>query len=522
MFALDRSGKLKIQLGAAEPAAVRDVVFIVAHTTTFLTELTPFGKLMRERAGASTIFYCPFVHWTADSFAKACAREGVTCLLAPERENLASAGFWHAAAPAVVSIGQRISSLLARALGGLASRLPGIRRSVVAESLDFSKVAAEIGGLLSAVKPKLIVLGGDMVGYDTSLYVKLGHERGIPTLVVPSTMSNGLEQAEVYYVDPDYHVTGWMRALVALLFPKWVRKHKDKRLFRCQPGRIIAMELAGLAPPQPWIFNSGAADAIAMESQAMIDYYAEAGMKDRRMVLTGSLSDDAMAARLPQAQLLRERLCAELGLDPSRPLIITALPPDFFYVNGGRPQCDFQRYEDLVGFWIGSFAELKACNCVVALHPSIDVESMRHIEGDNVRIGTWKTAEMVPACDIYVASISSTIRWAIACGKPVVNYDVYRYRYTDFLRVPGVLATEEQGEFRRLLHRLVEDIGYRKEVADRQAALSSHWGMLDGRVGDRMLDLVQHLCGIGSRESSTPPTAPLTTSDPYPIAQQSA
>ena len=80
---------------------------------------------------------------------------------------------------------------------------------------------------------------------------------------------------------------------------------------------------------------------------------------------------------------------------------------------------------------------------------------MRHIERGNVRIGSWKTAEMVPASDIYVASISSTIRWAITCGKPVVNYDVYRYRYTDFLAVPGVLATEEQAEFRAVLQRLV-------------------------------------------------------------------
>jgi hypothetical protein len=337
------------------------------------------------------------------------------------------------------------------------------------------------------------VLGGDMVGYDTSLYIKVGHERGIPTLIVPSTMSNGLEQAEVYYGDPSYHVTGWAGQLVATLFAKWTMKHKDKRLFRCPPGRIIAMELAGLAPPKPWIFNSGAADAIAIESEAMVDYYAQSGMKHSRMVLTGSLSDEAMAARLSASRLLRERLCRELGLEPSRPLIVTAIPPDFLYVTGGRLQCDFQNYADLIAFWIGSLAELKGCNCVVALHPSMDANMMRHIECDNVRISTWKTAELVPLCDIYVASISSTIRWAIACGKPVVNYDVYRYRYTDFLGVPGVLATEERAEYRSLLHRLVEDIGYRKEVADQQAASSSYWGMLDGQVGDRMLSLIERL-----------------------------
>lgn len=487
------AGPLKAEAPAAVPRAPEHAVaLIVVHTTTFLTELVPFGRLLRERAGMETIFYCPFVHWTAGKFAEACAQDGVTCLLPPLRESLRRAGLQTAGAHASAS-----GSLARRAVAGLASRVPGTGSDFVAEWLGFKAQAAEINELLSAVAPKLLVLGGDMAGYDTSLYIKLAHERGVPALIVPSTMSNGLEQAEVYYGDSNHHVRGWTGRLVAALLPKWVRRHKDARLFRCPPGRVLAMELAGLAPPHPWIFNSGSADAIAMESQAMIDYYAAAGMKDRRMVLTGSLSDDAMAERLASAQSLRGRLCRELDLDPARPLVVMALPPDFLYVTGGRPQCDFQSYDDLVAFWIDTFAQSKGCNCVVALHPSVDAEAMRRIERDNVRIGSWKTAEMVPACDIYVASISSTIRWAIACGKPVVNYDVYRYRYTDFLDVPGVLATEEQGEFREIVSRLIDDPGYRRSVAERQATASADWGMLDGKVGDRMLALVWQLTGLG-------------------------
>jgi hypothetical protein len=476
-----------------------DVVLIVAHTATFITELAPFGRLLRQRAGVETIFYCPFVHWTADRFAADCADEGVTCLLHPVRESLARAGLHAAQDRPAATARRKARSLVSRVIGKLASLLPGIGHSFVAERLAFAGLALEVRHLLDAVNPKLLVLGGDMAGYDTSLYIKLAHERGIRTLIVPSTMSNGLEQAEIYLGDPSYHVTGWAGRLVSTLFPKWVITHKGVRLFRCPPGRVVAMELAGLAPPQPWIFNSGAADAIAMESQAMIDYYAEAGMKDRRMVLTGSMSDDAMAERLVAAPSLRERLCRELKLDPSYSLFLTALPPDFLYVTGGRPQCDFQQYDKMVEFWIDSLAQLDGCNCIVALHPSIDAESMRHIERANVRIGSWKTAEMVPACDVYVASISSTIRWAIACGKPVVNYDIYRYRYTDFLDVAGVLATEEQAEFRAILRRLAEDTAYRRSVAEAQSAASAHWGMLDGRVGDRMLALVEQLSGIGAR-----------------------
>ena len=72
---------LNSEFSAAVPRArARDVVFIVVHTTTFLTELVPLGRLLRERAGVETIFYCAFTHWTADKFAESCAQEGITCL----------------------------------------------------------------------------------------------------------------------------------------------------------------------------------------------------------------------------------------------------------------------------------------------------------------------------------------------------------------------------------------------------------------------------------------------------------
>ncbi len=147
---------------------------------------------------------------------------------------------------------------------------------------------------------------------------------------------------------------------------------------------------------------------------------------------------------------------------------------------------------------------LKDCNRIVALHPSVDVESMRWIERDGIRISTWKTADMVPLCDVYVASISSTIRWAIGCGKPVVNYDVYRYRYSDFLGVPGVLAMEEQQEFRDALQRLATDEGYRRQLAEaQQIGVAPDWAMLDGRVGDRMLEVVARLSIVRPRLRDT-------------------
>ncbi|MGE3991983.1 hypothetical protein [Pseudorhodoplanes sp.] len=474
-------------------------VLVVAHTTTFLTELSLFGQLIRTRTDAEVIFYCAFQHWTADEFARSCATDGIACLLEPIGEGLARLEMnCSTRANPGSGAGSDGTGVWPRMLERAIAALPTVGASFDAERRAFAARRRDIEALLGAVQPRLLVLGGEMPGYDTGIFVKAAHDAGVPVLIVPSTMSNGLEQAEVYYGDPSYHVRGVVRNLIAALFPRWVRRHKDRRLFRCPPGRVLAMELAGIAPPLPWIFNSGHADAVAMESEAMIDYYVESGLGRDRMVLTGALSDDVMTSRLQHARGLREELCRPLGLDPDFPMFLTALPPDFLYVTGGRPQCDFDDYRQLVLFWIDSLADLTGCSCLVALHPSVDVESMRWIERPNVRIAPGRTASLVPLCDVYVASISSTIRWAIACAKPVVNYDVYRYRYTDFLGLKGVLATEERGEFRELLQRLAGDASYRAQVAEEQKRSAARWGLLDGKVGDRMLAVVARLSGIGA------------------------
>jgi len=110
-----------------------------------------------------------------------------------------------------------------------------------------------------------------------------------------------------------------------------------------------------------------------------------------------------------------------------------------------------------------------------------------------MRIATYRTADLIPLCDFYVASVSSTIRWAIACGKPVINYDVYRYRYTDYLGLKGVLTIEEQDEFLDLLQRIATDSVYRNEIAEFQKIDAPRWGNLDGKAGQRIVGLFDEL-----------------------------
>jgi len=458
---------------------------IVVHNPTWLTELSQLGEALHGSAGNEAVFYiADNQHPSMHDMAAAVRSRGITCFLEVEQHQQTDRR----------RIGRFAVKLAKRTIGKRGdSELTDFLDSY--ESLSSSLANAK--AIAREVRPDVAVLGGDMPGYSTSAFIQGFHREGIPSAIVSSTMSNGLEQAEVYSGAPLHHVEPrWQARVVAKWLPQWQMTHKGLRLLYSRPGRILAMEALGLGAPKPWVFNSGAADAIAMESEAMRDYYVEAGLPRDNMVLTGSPSDDAMARVAADAPRLREELYRELELPAGRPMLLVALLPDFLYVTGGRPQCDFQEYDALARFFAGVPAEeQEAFNVVLALHPSVKPETMRHLERPGrVRIATRRTAQLVPLCDVYVASISSTIRWAIQCGKPVINYDAYRYRYTDFLGVPGVLATEEQAEYRALVRKLCTDPAYLEEIRRRQASTPpERWGRLDGQATQRIVDLLGRL-----------------------------
>ena len=89
-----------------------------------------------------------------------------------------------------------------------------------------------------------------------------------------------------------------------------------------------------------------------------------------------------------------------------------------------------------------------------------------------------------------VASISATIRWAIACGIPVINYDTYRYRYADYESAAGVVDVEVLVEFRAMMKRFVEDETFAADLKERQRSVMNYWGQLDDGTGRRLSALV--------------------------------
>src|SRR5262249_44229198 len=151
------------------------------------------------------------------------------------------------------------------------------------------------------------------------------------------------------------------------------------------------------------------------------------------------------------------------------------LPPDQLTTYVGN--CEFKTYAELIDGWTSALQVVAdRFAIVVRPHPRTAQAALIPLRQAGFALSQDDTAELIPLCDLYVAALSATIRWAIACGRPVVNYDVYGYRYTDYANVPGVLTVERVDDFRSLMAGLAHDPNRLAALTRQQAAMASEWG----------------------------------------------
>jgi hypothetical protein len=266
----------------------REAVYFLVNTSTVFEELFRLAKHLLSH-DIEPIFHFTFAHWTAERDIQRCKDVGIQVVHGDQ-----------------VDSSMRLPRL-ARVCDFFARRSP--RRlapflsAFLTETIDLLASLARADKLLSATDARLLILSCDLVHYDSPAYVKAAHRQRKKVLIVSSIMSNGLDVAEVYYHNPKFHVVGLLDRLIAKVFPKWVLPHRERKLFRVPPHRILAMEMLGLAPPAPWLFNSSRADAVTMESEAMADYSAAAGMPRPQMRIVGSTADDILARALANKRL---------------------------------------------------------------------------------------------------------------------------------------------------------------------------------------------------------------------------
>lgn len=421
-----------------------------------------------------------------------CRAAGIDVLPTPASSPSASAG--EAGGPADLQAAPSRAARSYRALRGRGgASLPGqfwIQLKLISATIRrFRELLAEhrIDGIL---------LSESWPAHYAPAYIRAARMLGVPVVTQPIEKSSPSMFADAYLYDPAREVSGFFSRLVATMFPRWVRAHSGRRLLHMPAAVALAMESLRIAPANPWLLIGNQEDMCAVSGDELVDHYLSEGVPREKLVAIGTAEHDVLFKVGLTTAERKQELSRRLDLPPDRPMILSPLPPDHYM--SGRPECDFQNYEDMLRFWTEALDGVDTHNSILSLHPGHtygrDSGTWAFLERPTVKIALDDIATLIPLCDIYVCcAFTSTAQWAIAAGKPVINYDVYRFGYPTYRDAPGVLEMQDQDAFLRELRRLSTDSEYYETVAARQRACALRWGILDGNATDRMVKLFESL-----------------------------
>lgn len=350
-----------------------------------------------------------------------------------------------------------------------------------------------ISELIKSENPALVVLPEANLFYNSQFVVRAAHLSAIPVAIVPFTIANTLEWAEAFFDVELYQANkGWNR-LFAKAFPRWVLQHRGRRLI-LPPVHILGGEYFDMVPDIPWLINSGHADVIAAESQFMADYYLRAGIRKEKIHFTGALADDKLFSLLLAREQNRSMLGESHGVLMRERVILIGLPPDQFGA-GKRQGCEFDSYEDLIRFMVGTVTSVSGSEATVLinLHPRIRHADVAWLATLGATIIDEPIESLVPLADVYVAVASATIRLGISCGIPIVNYDAYQYDYDDYKGLAGVCEVKSKHDYETVVDRLIHDQLFYSKIKAAQKATANNVCLVDGKAGERLLSLFDHL-----------------------------
>lgn len=424
--------------------------------------------------------------------AEDCARVSVVIppeLESPAKELCRGLGLDYRAlppqAPKAVGLGESLLGLAERVarklMGWAGGRLFAQRR--YARELDYQLLNAR--RILDEMRPAYLVLTNGRLRNWELAFMKAAGERGIRR-VVPCYAFSGLALDLVQARKSGDHQARF-HARAARRYPRqfFVDPRRGESYSFYPAYMLGAAERAGALPPNPWVPGGNLCELVmvtGMEAQRLM---VENGAEARRLVITGQLSHDILHERLRDKERLSVQLRQGYGLADQGKLVALAMPQ--YGEHGTLPWPEHWRCAHL----LCESLRRSGAACLVSLHPRMDPSAYRFVEDQyGLRIAEERLADILPACDLFVSNLSSTLEWAVLCGIPAVAVNFANVDQYHFGGLQGVEVARDPDDFAVRLDRMLSDERHYGEAVQGQVQRRADLSPFDGRCGQRIMSAI--------------------------------
>ncbi len=319
--------------------------------------------------------------------------------------------------------------------------------------------------LLKKYQIKTLILTVQGLGGDIPFLIKASKKLNIPSVVFPfAVTANGI--LRIKRENPLLLLDKISNKLLSNFIPRRaINIYKKKHVLLQPPFQVFALSFLKILPKNPWSSYSGGIDYIIAESNYMKDFLLNEGVNKKQIIELGSLSFDS--------------------INFANNYILCAFPPLSFNENANLPE--FSTNKNATIYWFNILSRYSSDNKIVLhLHPRLNKNDFVDLaQKYNLEIRNDAIEELIPMCKFFITSVSSTIRLAIAYGKPVLDYDIFAYDYHSFKNNEGVITVFTKNDFENTIDKMINDKKYFKKIKRKQLTDAKYFGNTDNKNTER-------------------------------------
>jgi len=345
-----------------------------------------------------------------------------------------------------------------------------------------------VSRLIAAYRPVAVVVADDRaLGTDVGA-VHAARRAGIPSLAVPFAVSESNADAAYRGTKPWFDAKSWRnRVLWQRLLkrhPEQVGEFNGRQLIFLTPGQILALSRRGISFSAPWSYGGGPTDRICVFNKADVARFRAAGVPEDKMIVSGQASLDTLHARRQDHRQTADGLRQRYVLGDES-IVIIALPQHAEHGLMERGHHETETRQLL------SDLRTTGAAVLVSLHPRAHHGDYRKIiEACGAHLLDEPLLDVIAAADLFVATHSSTLRWAILCRIPTVVLDDMALAAHAFGSGSGLVLLQARSEVREAAAALLEDSALRAETIVLLDRMAKDIDPFDGRNCARIVDAI--------------------------------
>lgn len=331
---------------------------------------------------------------------------------------------------------------------------------------------------------------------DRSLGVEFGivhaaRKRAIASVTVPFALSDPggdwlrRRERDEFAVTAGNRWTRRLKQKLASTYPANVRELEGVQLMFLTSGQVLGLRYLGAQFPAPWAYGGGATDVVTLYSESIRARQLELGVPAHKLAVTGQCAMDDLHALSMRKDELKRELAARYDLEGDRPLIMLAVPQHAEHGLMGAAHHDT--------LTANLFDDLTATGAalLLSLHPRSRPEDYRQAaERAGAVISDQPLLEILPAADLFVATHSSTVRWAILLGTPTMVLDDFGVGADGMFEARSVTFVTDRSKVRDTARSL---LGQAHAVKGNMAPPTAT-DLFDGGSSQRVVALIESLC----------------------------